>query len=339
MNNPFVVYVNNNIELRNLNNVYYVKAISPIKAGTILLVERGLVQTKHAIARCLYSLPQLQPYILDLYPRNTDLSETSLNSKIDHNCWDWEQNYIGLFFNLSKFNHSCCPNAFFMDFPEQDGISSIKPIVLVSICDIEPNEEICIMYNSDAGHNSKIFDWKCFCEISDKARSGIFSESIQLAKLYIGEQTKYIEPLLRTFKSTDELSSDRSKSINEQSPDRSKSNALLLQIKNYFETLHELEQIDNLSDGLENMSINRDTDFELNPDPRSEMMSYAIANFDEGMIEQMLDQNVPIEEYDVPHLCCFIKQLCNQSQDYDYLYHKLVRYAKNSNNKALKRYI
>lgn len=83
-----------------------------------------------------------------------------------------DSNSLGLFPLISRFNHSCCPNAGYCGHPENDEVQVVQ-----AMRDIQPDEENCVSYfngyfmTSDMRLKRTMMGWgfQCQCEACQPA--------------------------------------------------------------------------------------------------------------------------------------------------------------------------
>jgi hypothetical protein len=169
---------------------YGVYAEDKINIGEIIVFERAIVDTHSNLELYVEQNPDIAN---QLYPRNSKLTCHEIRDKIDYNVWDWYDKKEGdpielkrcsaLFTLLSKFNHSCDPNAFVIrevlnsDIDQYDGY-----FALMCVRPISAGDEICLTYGIDSGHESTHFNWFCTCWRDEETRRTLFEEAYNRAE-------------------------------------------------------------------------------------------------------------------------------------------------------------
>ncbi len=178
----FIVYKHENIDI--LLNVkkdsYSVIANKYIPAGTLLILENAIIGTNEYIYTVLNNRKDI---IKELYPRNGSdslhfIPKENVVEKIIHNVWEWNDSKSPISLEdmsalcpvISKFNHSCKPNAFTRCFSnkEIDEVEEVENaeskgtfeeykgyLFVYSVSNILEGEEITISYGFNIGHSYK----------------------------------------------------------------------------------------------------------------------------------------------------------------------------------------
>ena len=207
------------------NESFCIRAENFIPKGTLLCIEEGIIGDLNHIC---FVLKNRSDIAKELYPRNTldvftsvsnlDFNDNDLCKKIIHNSWEWKMNNMPLRFKedstsilcpfISKFNHSCFSNAFvkaitISDFEIKhdkivDDYEYKGGIVIYSVNNIEPGEEITVSYGFDTGHpvknkeDNNVFNWICECGKSEKDRCLYFHKCYREAKFWWNEDKEYV---------------------------------------------------------------------------------------------------------------------------------------------------
>ena len=163
------IFYKRSIEIKydDITQSYGMFATEFIPAETLIFIEQGLNGTEEYILSTLTSDPLYQSLIDQLYPRNGDLL-----TKLIHNRFGNKEEGT-LYFTKSKVNHSCTPNT------GSIGIAHYKKFIeagymltfLATYQDIQPGEEITIMYSSKAGHGNDVFNWSCPCTKTEQEKN------------------------------------------------------------------------------------------------------------------------------------------------------------------------
>ena len=157
------IFYKRSIEIKydDITQSYGMFATEFIPAETIILVEQGLDGTEEYMMTTLKSDPMYQPLIDQLYPRNGDLL-----TKLIYNRFGTKEEG-SLYFTKSKVNHCCTPNTHYKKFIKAGYILTF----LATYQDIQPGEEITIMYSSQAGHGNDVFNWSCPCNKTEQEKN------------------------------------------------------------------------------------------------------------------------------------------------------------------------
>ena len=335
MKSDFLYYIHPEVAVNYDGNSYYVSAKSGIPKGSVLLIEQGLVETKDCIKSLMMQCQEIYPYVAELYPRDINKYTTELiDAKLMYNSWDWDNGKIGVFFQMSKFNHSCDPNAFFAQINRLSTQGGLQVIVLIAVQDIYPNQEITIQYHTNAGHGCPVFNWKCDCHYTKRERKGIFREYMFLSREWRDHHLQSILSIIEFNGGNEGRKSILLNKISDYLTNSVESLSSAMELN--LNLSKDSSAIDlKLEDNSIDMSDSDCKECDYDPDPNSEMLSYALQTFDEDMIASCLDNNCPIEPYDKKRLAGFVKTLCQQSSDYNYVYEKLVAYARRNNDQVL----
>jgi hypothetical protein len=227
-----IIYKNENIELRyNYNKKSFgVFSLNYIPAGSIICIEEGILGTHQYISSILQFRKDIAK---ELYPRKeldifTSISELHFtnedcSNKVNYNVWEWNsddspisyQNASILCPYISKFNHSCFPNAFVRSISsgkineiKNNSINRINDdtndnykgyIIIYSIDNIKEGSEITVSYGFNIGHpsedpefkeyedNNSLFNWNCDCEKSERVRYLHYRFAYREAKKWLKE--------------------------------------------------------------------------------------------------------------------------------------------------------
>jgi hypothetical protein len=201
---------------------FCIKAEKFIPKGTLLCIEEGIIGDLNHICFVLKNRTDIAK---ELYPRNTldvftsvanlNFNDSELCNKIIHNSWEWKMNNMPLRFKedstsilcpfICKFNHSCISNAFVRAITISE-LESAKDeneykggIIIYSVKNIQPGEEITVSYGFDVGHpveneedNNNVFNWTCECGKSEKERCLYFHKCYREAKFWWNEDKEYV---------------------------------------------------------------------------------------------------------------------------------------------------
>jgi hypothetical protein len=189
--NKYLHYIHSDISFIYHRSQISTIATNDISIGTLLMLEEGLIGTSNQIVKKMKNNEELNNL---LYPRdNID----NLMEKYNHNAFEWDKKTYALFYTISRLNHSCDPNLCVSEVK----IQKKDCFALFAIKDIKANEELCISYGWDIGHvNSKIFNWKCDCNLTDKERKIIFNKGQALTDQFLKAEFHYLDFLIDSYK-------------------------------------------------------------------------------------------------------------------------------------------
>ena len=240
--NDYIVYKNSDIDfIYNIkNDSYSVVANKYIPAGTLLILENAIIGTNEYIYTVLNNRKEL---IEELYPRNSNdsynfIPKEKVMDKITHNVWEWNdakspislEDMSALCPAISKFNHSCKPNAFVRCFSNKEieevenEIKEYKGYIFIySVDNILENSEITVSYGFNIGHTyiqnrnsnnednildedllysseeeNEVFNWICNCGKSKKERFSYFRNAYKEAKRYWEEDKELLLNLVNS---------------------------------------------------------------------------------------------------------------------------------------------
>jgi len=211
---------------------FYIKSDCYIAKGTLICIEEGIIGDLKHIS---FVLQNRKDIAKELHPRKTmdlftsvnslNFNEDELYNKIIHNSWEWKMNELPLQLQekdiciicpfISKFNHSCIPNAFVRsvnissyltsnDNKSKDEIEYKGGIVVYAVNNINPDEEITVSYGFNVGHNlslnfkdendedNNVFNWICECNKPVKERFSYFRKCYQEAKFWWNEDKDHV---------------------------------------------------------------------------------------------------------------------------------------------------
>ena len=160
----FSVFIDNRLYLDFANGHYRVMAREHIPCGNLLLIDKGVKATHDELISLFNNCFEFNQVVGNLYPRNNNLDDI-----LNHNVFSDDVNET-LYFNISMLNHCCKPNAAIADivYPCEKYFSYSA---IYAVNDIPANSEVCIMYNTKAGHLDKgAFSWKCQCGLDYTTR-------------------------------------------------------------------------------------------------------------------------------------------------------------------------
>ncbi len=230
----YIVYKHSDIDfIYNVkNDSYSVVANKYIPTGTLLIVENAIIGTNEYIYTVLNNRKELMK---ELYPRNSSdsynfIQKEKVMDKITHNVWEWNdsnspislEDMSALCPAISKFNHSCKPNAFVRCFSNKEEENNDKKeykgyIFLYSVDNILENTEITVSYGFNIGHSyiksdesdiyedllysseeeNEVFNWICKCGKSKKERFSYFRNAYKEAKQYWTEDKEILLSLVK----------------------------------------------------------------------------------------------------------------------------------------------
>lgn len=318
MYSPFTCYKHLDIDLTYDYNTqqYGVIALEDINPGSVLIIEKGLFETTDLVIDCILKHKDLFDYSKQLYPREeTNDFYKTIHQKINYNSWDWdEDNKIALFYSCSMFNHSCEPNAAIVEikapFRFNEGFTFCA---MISTQKIKKGSEICIMYDTNAGHDHSKFNWYCNCGLDHKQRRFNFNDSLKCSKQFKRDQINWINKQIMSYEIA-------GKPIELEQQIRSyftRKNIIITQ--NEFKSTCE-EHMD-ISDSFSTLSFNDSND------NSSEMLSYALSIQDDYLVVQYLQADIYIEYYDVDGLIDFLEHMLQQSSEYQYVLDTVIQYS------------
>ena len=165
---------------------YAVYTNKDISTGTILAIEEATVGRRSDLVLFLEQNPELGR---DIYPRG---ALSTSEEKVSYNLWEWYEEELdtpdmkrldGLFFFMSKINHSCEPNVFPVrhDVVNEENKDYQGVFVLVATKFIPAGKELVISYGPETGHEDKHFLKGCSCWTDRKDRNREFNRTVKLA--------------------------------------------------------------------------------------------------------------------------------------------------------------
>lgn len=161
-----------------------------ISEGDILLIEHSLVSDDIAkIVNIVYQNVEMYltlcPHESDSEPRNPDVATKKVASNMFRT-----DDLFALGRTVSMINHSCSPNALVTYTHIHEYSIPVSFIVVYAVRDIQPHEEICIMYGATVGHDDNEYhSWVCTCGQSDDERAHMF-ESIKQTRVTASSSSK-----------------------------------------------------------------------------------------------------------------------------------------------------
>ncbi len=107
---------------------------------------------------------------------------------------------------ISKFNHSCNPNAISIiaDKAEWQGIT-IHYVAVYAIKPILVGEEILISYKKDVGHGPSVWNFNCPCNLTPEKRQQIWNINDQLGIKLRNEYSLNISKLLMPYETSEKF--------------------------------------------------------------------------------------------------------------------------------------
>ena len=232
----YIVYKHSDIDfIYNVkNDSYSVVANKYIPVGTLLILENAIIGTNEYIYTVLNNRKEL---VKELYPRNSSdsynfIPKEKVMDKIHHNVWEWNdvkspislEDMSALCPAISKFNHSCKPNAFvrcFSNKEENEDEKEVLPIeykgyiFIYSTSNILEGEEITVSYGFNIGHpyircddsmidegllysddENEVFNWICNCDKSKTERFSYFRNAYKEARRYWTEDKEILFSLV-----------------------------------------------------------------------------------------------------------------------------------------------
>ncbi len=200
---PTLRFVRNGIKLVYLprQDHYAIYTNTDISTGTILAIEDATVGKRSDLVEFLEEHPELGR---DLYPRG---ALHNAEEKVNYNRWEWYDETLdtpdmkrldGLFFFMSKINHSCEPNVFPVrhDIIHSENKEYQGVFVLVATSFISAGKELFISYGPETGHEDKHFLDGCSCWNDKTDRKREFNRTVKLANRHWKHaQSYYLEKL------------------------------------------------------------------------------------------------------------------------------------------------
>jgi len=168
-----------------------------IPAGTMLVFEHAIVDYFDDLVEWVTDHTEIS---CDLYPR-TEYSLQSFKNKVSYNIWEWYEKGDPIEFKrqsalcpfISKFNHSCNPNAFSTRYTENCTVDNFQGyFIIYATYDIKQGDEICVSYGWDVGHTNTHFNWKCDCGLNLRERSDIFVSNVKFVEHCLNEDRDHI---------------------------------------------------------------------------------------------------------------------------------------------------
>jgi hypothetical protein len=292
-------------------------ASEEISPGSVLIIEKGLFETTDLIIDCILKHRELYDLAKQLYPRvSTNCFYSEIQQKISYNSWDWDvDNKIALFYSCSMFNHSCEPNAAIVECNSpvryNEGFTFCA---IIATQRIKKGDEICIMYDTNAGHNHSKFNWNCNCGCSLKQRRFNFNDSLKLSKYFKKENLEWIHNQMISF----EIAGKPIQLEQNIKNYFTRKNITLTQ--NEFKTIYDTPM--ELEDTFSDLSLEEDKN-----ENSSEMLSYALSIQDDYLIVQYLQADIKVEYYDVDGLIEFMESCITQSIEYQYIVETVIQYS------------
>jgi len=233
--NDYIIFKHQNIDfIYNIkNDSYSVVANKYIPIGTLLILENAIIGTNEYIFTILKNKNEI---IKELYPRDicdsfNVLPKEKLMDKISHNVWEWNDtkspmsldNMSALCPAISKFNHSCKPNAFVRCFSNQEMKENENEqykgyIYIYATSNILESTEITVSYGFNIGHSylqnknlkneseemdeteevdeNGVFNWICKCNKDKKERFAYYRNAYKEAKQYWLEDKELLIQLI-----------------------------------------------------------------------------------------------------------------------------------------------
>jgi hypothetical protein len=206
-----VLYQNRALEFLVDDNNHRMVAQKPLREGTLLLLEhvvegeRGTLANLVAADRALYDSLHPRHVSPDILGRMKGWDESARHDEEGHmatlkvvgNAFGVgiaESARCRLGHMLSKFNHSCLPNAIAWGMPQQICPQyTAAPIAVILLRDVKKGEEITVRYTVHAGHEEEdgvddtddgpysMHSWVCDCGLSLEARLGMNNNDIDHA--------------------------------------------------------------------------------------------------------------------------------------------------------------
>lgn len=155
----FTLYKNNNVNFDNDNNYHSVKSNSLIKKNSIILIEHcfcekngnlvitNLIKNHEFLFNGLY--PRTMKWTNDIRSGDNDEILNLIYQKIKNNCFKNIDNDLMLGNEISYFNHSNKPNCKCYAQPFEIAGMITRIAFVVSLREIEPNEELFIEYDKN----------------------------------------------------------------------------------------------------------------------------------------------------------------------------------------------
>ncbi len=347
---PFTIYCCDDIEKVVVDGQISIHATNDIKKGTLLLVEKGLVDTKQTLIQLIMKVAKLQEYCMNFYPRqdNEEVTPEIIRKKLNHNGWDWENNRMGMFFSLAMFNHSCTPNAFMVEMQINNSHWYIYD-ALVALKDIKKGEEVTIIYNETAGHDCSIFNWNCECQMSFEQRKSNFVNAVKSSEKLVAIQEGKIQRLIKNFEQYDyheelekdirifyieyylenKLSIDHAKYANKDMVDIIKQKIHIDDLDKDMQDFQigcyedqDMEELDRMEDDIEN---------KIDNDSLIESLNYGLIHGDEYLISFALKNKVVLNSIQIKDLIICARWMHKESSGYEEIWDIVVRYLEENN--------